>query len=1037
MFRLIFIFLALAAVLPARAAAPAATAAMRSGKCLLVLQTGSDWCVSGEAVRKVFESREFARACPGFATAVYDEAENPTDAIKARNASVKDVLVRTKRFPAITCYAPYAGKMRFFAQIENVPSEVDARRLAAAVSKVAAKKDAAVRLFEKAKSAKGSAAADLIGEGFDLIAPLAGIFHAKELFGGKCGWDEEWNALCDLDAGDSLGWKMHFTMDEYASVKMVDEARRSRSRSMLDSLKRIPDAHFTPAQKQTVKIMEFAMSSSGSGAPLSAEEKRLLKETLELERNSLWGQFALGRLLMSGEKIETNPPRRAQARKRPQQNNSAMRPPYPLEMAARAVASVKPSDPIEDEKMRLAIARHAVLRLVGEKAWNEAAARPGGAEFLKAFIDDRTWLEDFAWSGTFPENSTDAWCKSGSGDGDGAKALLALESLVFQDGGRWVPFSGGAYADNEGRRFMTALAIGYPDKSEEWLADVLDAYRATAKAGRLHKRAYGQPVWLWRYALHQGHGTASTDDMAAQQRHLSKFVNLPSKEYGGTCWMIEYRLENCFGDSVHTPLYYKAWATAGEWPKRKYSQIVGGVCGELSKFGSACSNAHGLPSTTAGQPGHCAYTRRLEDGTWEIDYGVTGHTSSHLAFWNKHPWQYTAAVEGTYAAPREKRLLAERRLELARASSARRDKREKTELFYRHACRACPTHYGAWLAYGEWISGGASLDNEKVWVRGCARGMKSGRQPLWDFLTPYFARVAKEKGAKELADTLVEFAPLLRQSDVRIQEEADFSVPLAEWTKPLEKDSRTLAPVLEAMLAAQFGTQDYFAQTLGWGCDAVMKGPGGTETFMKILENVMASKTAKETKGADLDFNPLLLSASKSRNMEAFRRFAALQDRLSPPASRGGAATKDFGGELVSSGGMLVTSSTSQWDTPSRYSVCIGPRSASGNSFHTGKEKSPWAEVVLPGPVEVSGVAVEDRSSAQNRGRQAPLEIQTSENGTDWTTVFSSGEALETYRADLRGSPVRAKSVRVRRTPDAKEDFFHLAKILVYGRKLY
>ena len=35
--------------------------AARAGKGVLVLQTGSDWCVSGEKVRRVFESAEFRR----------------------------------------------------------------------------------------------------------------------------------------------------------------------------------------------------------------------------------------------------------------------------------------------------------------------------------------------------------------------------------------------------------------------------------------------------------------------------------------------------------------------------------------------------------------------------------------------------------------------------------------------------------------------------------------------------------------------------------------------------------------------------------------------------------------------------------------------------------------------------------------------------------------------------------------------------------------------------------------------------------------
>ena len=37
----------------------------------------------------------------------------------------------------------------------------------------------------------------------------------------------------------------------------------------------------------------------------------------------------------------------------------------------------------------------------------------------------------------------------------------------------------------------------------------------------------------------------------------------------------------------------------------------------------------------------------------------------------------------------------------------------------------------------------------------------------------------------------------------------------------------------------------------------------------------------------------------------------------------------------------------------------------------------------------------------------------------------------------IRRLAPRARLVRVRRKPDAKNEFFHLYKILVYGKKLY
>ena len=162
--------------------------ALRAGKGVLVLQTGSDWCVSGEQVRKVFEGAEFRRTVGSkYVFATYDEMETPTEEAKSANAAVSDILVRTKRFPAITCYAP-GKKLRVFAQIENVPGDVTAEKLAKVIAKYTDRKDRAEALFKKAASEKGIKAADLYGEAFDILFPMMGTFHRDELWKGKCAW---------------------------------------------------------------------------------------------------------------------------------------------------------------------------------------------------------------------------------------------------------------------------------------------------------------------------------------------------------------------------------------------------------------------------------------------------------------------------------------------------------------------------------------------------------------------------------------------------------------------------------------------------------------------------------------------------------------------------------------------------------------------------------------------------------------------------------------------------------------------------------
>ena len=994
--------------------------ASRAGKGILVLQIGSDWCVSGDDVRQAFESDAFKRTVGSkYVLAVFDDMDKPDARTIAANEAVKPALVRTKRFPALTCITPPPA--RLFAQIENLPRSVTGEKLAAVVLKLAKVKDEAEKLFRTGRTLrtrKPSEAADAIGAAFDLLWRQVGEFNTAALREGPLAYAEEWETLRDLDADDRYGWVRHFTMGD--GVDLVTKANQFRTegeftsgKAYIASLRRIPQAHFTPNQRQCIDMAEYALWRKDGTR--TAENTALLEHAFSLGRDTFWGQSAMGYLILSGKKIERTPFRRAKVLPRPDKPTGSP-PPFPLDSVRRRLASITPKTELT-EACKTDIALYATLRRIGKDGWRDLHARAGAKAFIEVFFKDRTWMEDFVWSGPCP----------------GANALLALESAVFQDNGRWI-----TDGDGTGRRFATALALDYSDSEEAWLADFLDAYRATAKAGLLHKQALTQPVWQWRFALHQGQPTASVDDAPAQQRFLARYVNTPLRDYGKTCWMVPYRTFNCFGESVQGPLYYESWAEAGEWPKRRYSPIVGGVCGELSKFGSACGNAHGLPSCTAGQPGHCAYTRRLPGGQWEIDYAVTYPTRLHVKFWENSIWPYVQAYEGTFEGNREKRLDADRLIELAHLAEERGAKPKEVEEFYRQACRSWPRHYNAWCAYGDWVGrSDAPLDTMRIWVRGCARGMRTGRQPLWDLLTPYFERVAKERKAQGLADALVEFAPLLRQGDEKLQEEADFKSALTEWTEPLSRNRQLIVPVLKAMLSAQYGTRDFFSQTLGWGGDAMMSSKSGSTAFFKVLEEVIAEKSSDGEK-AKLDFGPLILGASKTGNMTAFRQLAALQDRLEPAPHDGNAYPgSDFGGELLSAAGMLRTSTTSSWDVPARYARCIDASPCGLNGFHTAKEASPWATVILPGPAEVLGIVAENNAGGDNKARQVPLEMQVSEDGEGWKTVFTSDEAQETYRADLRRTPQRACQVRLRRAPDAKTEFFHLGKILVYGRKLY
>ena len=989
-------------------------------KGVLLLQVGSDWCVSGEDVRKVFMGSQFKRAVSkNYILAVYDDMDNPTPKVTEANNDAASVRVSTRRYPAITCITPNSAK--FFAQIENIPNSITPEKLQIAIAKVTKAKDSAEEFFKegfKLKSSNPKAAADAFGKGFDLLTAQAGD-AADKLRKGPLAYEKEWNALAELDSGNRYGWVMHFTMGD--GVHIVEKATKFREdgnfsggQAYISSLKAIPSENLSAVQKQCFMMAEYALwRKDGSKDGLC---KKLLEDAFNLGRDTIWGQCAMGYLILSGKNIERKKQYRAEVKPRPSGAPNVKRD-FPLESIKRSLAAITPKTKDFTEEQKLAIARYAVLRRMEERGWDALGDRKGSREFLANFLKNRSWLEDFAWSGP---------C-------DGYNAILALETLYYNDAGRWIkPES------STGRRFATAMALEYASREEAFLVDFFDAYRSTFEAGRLHKRALSQPVWQWRFAMQQGQYAAGSDYAPAQQRFLARHVNMPEREYGGACWMIPYRLHNCFGESVHGPQYYAPWAAAGEWPKRRFSPIVGGVCGELSKFGSACANAHGLPSCTAGQPGHCAYTRRRINGKWEINNCVTYPTHIQLRFWSDNIWSYVTALEGTFEGNRERRLDADRYLELAHLASESGKNPKLVEAFFRLACKSWPSHYNAWREYGDWVGkSGASLETMRVWARGCARGMKGGRHPVWNLITPYFKRVANEKGPEGLSEALIEFAPVLRQSDEKIQEESDFKAQLKEWTAPLGSSHAAILPVLKAMLAAQYGTRDFFSQTLGWGGEMLMGTKEGAALYIKTISDVVSRKTKRGEKPS-LDFNPLILEASRSSNLSAFRQLAALQDKLDPFKGSGKSYTlSDFGGTLLSREGLLKTSTTCGYDSPRLYARCIDETPCTGNAFHTDGEDAPWASVMMPGMIEVTGVLLENKCGWQNRHRQVPFEVQVSEDGEKWQTVAKETENRETYRIDLRDKALRAKFVRIQRTPGAKKDVYHFSKILVYGKKLY
>ena len=655
-----------------------------------------------------------------------------------------------------------------------------------------------------------------------------------------------------------------------------------------------------------------------------------------------------------------------------------------------------------------------ICKTAGEAALTEIRKREGGAAFLKAFLSDVEWTEQFAGSGPFdPSPWRDSPYKGDAaarlaGDADYcAKALKSLGLLVWNDKDDFI-------STKIGRNIATALALDHGGRFDDVkLVQVMECYREWAKDGTLHDDAWKYDVRQWREVLSFGQNAAlPVEDL----RWIHDFANVDGPRYYGVCWSCAYRLFNCFGASVHGWMYYAPWAH--RWKTQELRYRVGGVCGALSKFGSHCAASHGIRSYTAGQPGHCAYMLwDYSKDRWGIAYAVTGHTGPH----------FSLGAQGFAAAEDSERYFRHpRRMDAERL-------RWKGD--FAKSIRAVP---GNFQAAEEWK---LKLQAKKApaaewapYADSVLAGFKANPAAGWQLYLPYLDVLGNDRAARLSA---------AKKGLLMMQESADetFEAPYFDdlALKPLadrfKGDEEALWELFTAVLDGQAKTKTFYRQAINWGANTLMTDGSKAKRFLQIV-GANAART-----GVQLDFKGMVLKASQSEDIAMFRQVYALMDKLSPnlspkPADKSWPLERD-GGKLLSVDGMLMTSSTSNWDVPTNYRNALDAKDyKDGNAFHTGKDQSPWATVVLPGASDITCITAVNAGGNGNQLRQVPIRMWLSDDGKDWKQVYASDNAQDEWTCTLP-APMKAKYIRVGRAPEAKQDFFHLHKILVYGKKLY
>ncbi len=639
--------------------------------------------------------------------------------------------------------------------------------------------------------------------------------------------------------------------------------------------------------------------------------------------------------------------------------------------------------------------------------------REGGAAFLAKFFKDVAWMEQFAGSGLW---DTNPW-RDGRFKGDAearlahdvmlaSKALEALDLLVWND-------RDGFIDTKLGRNVATALALNHgADFAPEKLVQIMECYREWARNGTLHDAALKHDTARWREVLTFGQNAGLPVE---NLRWIHDFANLDAERYYGVCWQCAYRLFNCFGASVHGPMYYAPWHH--RWNIQELRYRVGGVCGALSKFGSHAAASHGIRSYTAGQPGHCAYMLwDYNHDRWGIAYAVTGHTGPHFSLGGG---MFAGAEEWNRYFGSKTRMEAERL-------------RWKGE--YAKAMRMAP---GNWQAAEDWLlrlqAKNAPVAEWTEFVDALCETFRTAPAQGWTLYLHYLrkldGRAAKIDAAKRGFAAFQEFPG--ETSEAPYFDE----IALEPVAKLLDGDTKALWEILPAALDGQAKSKTFYRQLINWSAQKLMTDAETSKRFLTVV-----GKSALKT-GASLDYRGMILKAAESGDIAMFRQVYQLMDKLAPdlkpkPGDRAWPLERD-GGKLLSPDGLLKISKTCGYDNPINYRNALDAQDfKAGNAFHTDGETAPWGIVVLPGSSEITGVTVVNSGSAYNATRQVPIRVWLSDDGIDWQQVYASDKVESEWKCTLQ-TPVKARYIKVGRAPDAKKEVFHLHKILVYGKKLY
>jgi len=710
----------------------------------------------------------------------------------------------------------------------------------------------------------------------------------------------------------------------------------------------------------------------------------------------------------------------------------------------------KPAETIvSTPALRMLLAQSEVLRACGpDKTWEIAKAK-GGAEFLGTFLADGDWMESFL----------------AAGPADFAQSLENLRLLHRHCQG---------WNDPVVKRIGTALALQAGTWNRYRLVDRFEHILKARRDGLLHAGFDRMTVREMRSAVYLP-GTAR------DYQFLLDDLQYRTGDYLGACWAINYVDPNVYGFSV------QGWGFVDEWchhygtgtgnrPLEAQRQM-GGVCGTLSCYGASCAQAHGVMSTTVGQPGHCAYVVRIGN-SWPVGNDVFGAWSTGFSVYEGTSYMTSDRLYETVEADREHHLHALRLSWAAHAQRAdettklpspacrtRQDGRgaggeggsstaasvknagplsphpgplpvgegdHTWQATYEQALAAQPLCYPLWLEYIKALET-IPATPAQTWLelgRRAAETFAEHQEAAWVLTLRCFQHAAAQQTPAQRVEYLLGCHKTLSQKTAPKMYGYPLLPGFLNSQADLIADPAAALDFYGRLLSLHYSpspaTNWIFGVVMNWGSERFGRNPATAAGYAKRLGEFFAS----EEKTLDKNLKETAIAAGIRKATElgdanSYRQWSELAAKLLPPTAlpdvylnpQQAAARPKIDpppGALLSPSGLLQTSSTTGSDRPLTYRQVIDGGTL--GYFDTNGEANPWAQVQLAGDAELSAIVLVDRYEyPPEYAWDVPLKVSVSPDGKTWSEVARFDKPQTVYRVDFQAKKPHARCVKVER----------------------